>query len=226
MNTNIGSIINFVHFTKNISIIINMRKILVLFLLLSLAQSVFAAGYVGTLPNIEAEFSYLRKEHSEKASAPYSVKELDKQNESKLKPIPRDNENYVDIIIKKDKSSNYMNDVNKIILILEKLRKCLNTQQEIQMFNAIVSNLIDNVEYLRVEYKDKPESNYLSYNRLIQLSAQARDAANFRTQGLAAQKYLPYTATDNIYTKQNLDNKLDSLLNNVNDTIFILKNLE
>ena len=226
MNINIGSIIKFVHFTKNISIILIMRKILVLFLLLSLAQNVFAAGYVGTLPNIEAEFSYLKKEHSEKASAPYSVKELDKQNESKLKPVPRDNDNYVDIIIKKDKSSAYMNDVNKIILILEKLRKCLNTQQDIQMFNAIVSNFIDNVEYLRVEYKDKPESNYLSYNRLIQLSSQARDAANFRTQGLAAQKYLPYTASNNVYTKENLDNKLDSLLNNVNDTIFILKNLE
>jgi hypothetical protein len=203
-----------------------MRKILLLFLFLFIGQSVFAAGYVGTLPNIEAEFSYLKKEHSEKASAPYSVNELDKQNEAKLKPIPRDNENYVDIIIKKDKSTNYLKDVNNIITILEKLRKCLNTQQDIQMFNAIVSNFIDNVEYLRVEYKDKPESNYLSYNRLIQLSAQARDAANFRTQGLAAEKYLPYTATDNIYTKQNLDNKLNSLLNNVNDTIFILKNLE
>lgn len=203
-----------------------MRKILVLLLLFITEECVFASGYVGTLPNIEAEFSYLRKEHSAKSSAPYSVNELDKQNESKLKPIPRDNENYVDIIIKKDKSSEYLKDVNKIILILEKLRKCLNTQQDIQMFNAIVSNFIDNVEYLRVEYKDKPESNYLSYNRLIQLSAQARDAANFRTQGLAAEKYLPYTASDNIYTKENLDNKLNSLLNNVNDTIFILKNLE
>ncbi len=203
-----------------------MKKILSLLLILCFAQCAFAAGYVGTLPNIEAEFSYLKKEHSEKATSPYSVKELDKQNEAKLKPVPRDNDNYVDIIIKKDKSSEYMNDVNKIILILEKLRKCLNTQQNIQMFNAIVSNLIDNVEYLRVEYKDKPESNYLSYNRLIQLSAQARDVANFRTQGLAAEKYLPYTANDNIYTKENLENKLNNLLNNVNDTIFILKNLE
>ncbi len=203
-----------------------MKKILALFLFICIGHSALAAGYVGTLPNIEAEFSYLKKEHSEKASAPYSVKELDKQNEASLKPIPRNNDNYVDIIIKKDKTSNYLKDVNNVILILEKLRKCLNTDQDIQMFNAIVSNLIDNVAYIRDEYKDKPESNYLSYNKLMAISAQARDVANFRTQGLAVQKYLPYTSSDNIYTKENLDNKLENLLNNVNDTLFILKNLD
>ena len=203
-----------------------MKKILCLFSLYIFSTTAFGAGYVGTLPNVEAEFSYLKKEHSEKSSAPFSVEELDKQNEAKLKPIPRDNDNYVDIIIKKDKSSKYINDVNSVVIILEKLRKCLNTDQSIQMFNAIVSNFIDNVEYIRVEYKDKPESNYLSYNRLISLSAQARETANFRTQGLAYEKYIPYTSSDNIYTKEALNQKLDSLLNNVNDTIFILKNLE
>ena len=203
-----------------------MKKIFTLILLLLIGTTVYAAGYVGTLPDVEAEFSYLKKEHSVKAAAPYSVEELDKQNEAKLKPIPRDNENYVDIIIKKDKTSQYTNDVNKVIVILEKLRKCLNTDNNIQMFNAIVSNLIDNVEYIRVEYQDKPEGNYLSYNKLIELSRQARDAATFRTQGRAVEKYLPYTSPDNIYTKENLDYKMNSLLNNVNDTIFILKNLE
>ncbi len=190
------------------------------------AQSAYSAGYVGTLPDVESEFSYLRKEHSDKATAPYSVEELDKQNEQQLKPIPRDNDNYVDIIVKKDKNSKYINDVNNVIIILEKLRKCLNTNQSIQMFNAIVSNLIDNVEYIRTEYQEKPESNYLSYNKLIEISSQARAAANFRTQGLASAQYIPYTSTDNVYTKEALEQKLENLLNDVNDTIFILKNLE
>lgn len=203
-----------------------MKKILTSLLLFIVVITTTGAGYMGTLPNIEAEFSYLKKEHSEKSMAPFSVEELDKQNEAKLKPIPRDNDNYVDIIIKKDKTSKYLTDVNSIIIILEKLRKCLNTNQDIQMFNAIVSNLIDNIEYLKQEYKDKPESNYLSYNRLIQISAQARETATFRTQGLAAQKYLPYTSTNNIYTKENLEDRLEKLLVNVNETIFILKNLE
>lgn len=203
-----------------------MKKILTIISLLTVVLTTTGAGYVGTLPNIEAEFSYLKKEHSEKTTAPFSVEELDKQNEASLKPIPRDNDNYVDIIIKKDKTTQYLKDVNSIILILEKLRKCLNNEQDIQIFNAISSNLIDHIEYVKQEYKDKPESNYLSYNRLILISNQVRDTATFRTQGQLSQKYLPYTSSNNIYTKENLNNKLQSLLNNVNETIFILKNLE
>lgn len=203
-----------------------MKKIITILSLLIVVITTTGAGYVGTLPNIEAEFSYLKKAHDEKAMAPFSVEELDKQNEEKLKPIPRENDTYVDIIVKKDKTTQYLKDVNSVIIILEKLRKCINTKQDIQMFNAIASNLIDNVEYIRQEYKDKPESNYLSYNKLIEISLHAREVATFRTQGLATQKYLPYTSENNIYTKENLENKLEKLLVSVNETIFILKNLE
>ena len=184
------------------------------------------AGYNGTLPDIESEFIHLQKQHSENASTPYTIEELDKQNEEKLKPIPRDNDSYVDIIIKKESSSQYLNDVNDVIVILEKLRKCINTDNDIQKFNAIVSNLIDNVEYIKTEYKDKPESNYISYNRLIQMSYIARDVANFRTQELINEKYIPYTSTNNTYTNENYNSKMDNLFTFLNDTIFILKNLE
>lgn len=184
------------------------------------------AGYVGTLPDIDSEFAYLRKKTPQKAQAPFSVNELDKKNEQNLKPIPRDDDAYVDIIVKKDKATKYLKDVNGVIVVLEKLRKCLNTNQDIQMFNAIVSNFIDNVEYIRNEYKGKTEENYLSYNRLIWMSSQAREVANFRTQGYARMKYHPYSSDENIYTQENLDEKLENLLNNVNETLFILKNLE
>ncbi|MBE7705469.1 MAG: hypothetical protein E7Z90_06660 [Cyanobacteria bacterium SIG29] len=203
-----------------------MRKFLTVLLLFGIVLITTGAGYVGTLPNIEAEFDYLRKESSEKAMTPYTIQELDEKNQEKLKPIPREDDSYVDIIIKKDKTTKYLKDVNHVIIILEKLRKCLNTNQDIQMFNAIVSNLIDNVEYIRVEYKDKPESNYLSYNRLQVVSYEAREVASFRTQGLAKQKYMPYSASNNVYTKENLDKKLENLLATVNETIFVLKNLE
>ncbi len=203
-----------------------MKKILIILMLFSTVLITTGAGYVGTLPNVEAEFEYLKKESSEKSQAPYSIEQLDKMNEEKLRPIPREDDNYVDIIIKKDKTTQYTNDVNSVILILEKLRKCLNTNQDIQKFNAIVSNLIDNVEYIRQKYKDKPESNYLSYNKMISLSSLARDTANFRTQGLKVQQYLPYTSSENQYTKENLDIKLEILFENVNETLYILKNLE
>ncbi len=203
-----------------------MRKIFLSLGILIVVVLTSAAGYVGTLPNIEAEFSYLRKDVSENSQAPYTIEELDKQNENSLKPIPREDDYYVDIIIKKDKTTQYLKDVNSVIIILEKLRACLNTQQDIQKFNAIVSNLIDNIEYIRTEYKDKPEENYLSYSRLINLSAQAREVASFRTQGLMLSKYHPYTSSDNQYTKEALQSKLENLLTSVNETIFILKNLD
>ena len=203
-----------------------MKKFFIVVALLIVVVLTTGAGYVGTLPNIEAEFNHLKKQSSEKSMAPYTVEQLDKINEERLKPIPREDDAYVDIIIKKDKTTKYLKDVNHVIIILEKLRKCLNTNQDIQKFNAIVANLIDNVEYIRLEYKDKPESNYLSYNRLLVISQNSREVANFRTQGYANQKYMPYTSQNNIYTKEALDSKLQTLLNEVNETIFILKNLE
>lgn len=204
----------------------NMKRFFTVLILLITTVITSGAGYMGTLPNIEAEFSYLRKEASEKSMAPFSIEELDKQNEKNLRPIPRDNDNYVDIIIKKDKNTQYFSDINTVIIILEKLRKCLNTNQDIQKFNAIVSNLIDNVEYIKQEYKDKPESNYLSYARLIYVSDSARSVANYRMQGARSEKYIPYTSSNNIYTKETTEKKLNDLLNNVNETLFILKNLE
>lgn len=204
-----------------------MKRFFAIISILIVVVTTTGAGYVGTLPDIEAEFAYLKKQKTtEKAIPPFSVEQLDAQNAQKLKPIPREDDTYVDIIIKKDKTTKYLKDVNSVIVILEKLRKCINTEQSIQVFNAIVSNLIDHVEYIMVEYKDKPESNYLSYNRLAQISIEARDVATFRTQGLAAEKYLPYTSENNIYTKENLDSKLEKLLVNVNETLFILKNLD
>lgn len=203
-----------------------MKKILISALLICIVLTTTGAGYMGTLPDVEAEFSYLRKEKTEKAMPVYSIEELDKQNENELKNIPRENEQYVDIIIKKDKTSAYIKDVNSVILILEKLRKCLNTDGDIQKFNAIVSNLIDNVYYIQEEYKDKPESNYLSYSKLIVLSQQARETANFRMQGNLSENYLPYTSKGNIHTRENLESKMQALLNNVNETLFVLKNLE
>jgi hypothetical protein len=203
-----------------------MKKFFTVLILFFVVILTTGAGYVGTLPNIEAEFNHLKKQSSEKSLAPYTIEQLDKINEEKLKPIPREDDSYVDIIIKKDKTTKYLKDVNHVIIILEKLRKCLNTNQDIQKFNAIVSNLIDNVEYIKAEYKDKPESNYLSYNRLLVISNHSREVANFRSQAYTTKDYLPYTSKNNIFTKEALDSKLEALLVDVNETIFILKNLE
>ena len=114
-----------------------MKKILSVFILLFASLITTGAGYMGTLPNIDAEFQYLKEEVSDKTQAPFSVEELDEQNAKELKPIPRENDDYVDIIIKKDKTSKYMNDVSKVIAILHKLRQCI-TNNSIKFLNILI----------------------------------------------------------------------------------------
>lgn len=203
-----------------------MKKLLALFLILCTNLPVYSAGYMGTLPDVEAEFSYLRKQKSEKVAPEYTIEEIDKKSEKELKTIPRDNKNYVDIMVKREKTTQYMNDVNSVIIILEKLRKCLNKYGNIQNFNAIVSNLIDHVYYIQQEYSDKPEKEYLSYSKLIEIAAKARDAANFRMQCKVTEQYIPSTSEKNVYVDENLDIVLQKLLDDINDTLFVLKNLE
>ena len=198
----------------------------VIILLFCITIITTGAGYVGTLPDVESEFAYMKKNRSEKSQAPYSVEVLDKQNAERLKPVPKNDSSYIDIIIKRDKKNDYTHDLASILIILEKLRRCLNTNQNIQIFNAIVSNLIDNIEYVHTKYGNRNERDYPSYNKLLALSQQARETASFRTKSLALQRYMPYTSEDNIYTKENLDIRLENLLNSVNETIFVIKNLE
>lgn len=181
------------------------------------------AGYNGTLPNIEAEFAY-KKNTPETSAPPFTP--VEKENDLDLKPIPRDNKSYLEIIIKKDKSSQYLNDTNDVILILEKLKNCIEQKQDIQMFNAIVSSLIDNIEVIKTEYKGKPEGNYISYKNLIKLSILARNVAVLRTESLVYTQYLPYSSSGAVYKPQNIEKQINNLLKSIDQTLYVLKNLD
>ena len=77
------------------------------------------AGYKGTLPDLEKQLEHKRK--TPKTSIPkFNVNKFSK--DKNLKKIPRKNKTYIKIILKKDKTSEYITDVNDIILILEKLK--------------------------------------------------------------------------------------------------------
>lgn len=181
------------------------------------------AGYNGTLPNIEAEFAYKRTA-PETSNPPFTP--IENQNDIDLKKIPRDKKSYLEIIIKKDKSSQYLNDTNDVILLLEKLKKCIEQEQDIQMFNAIVSSLIDNIDLIKTQYKGKPEANYISYKNLMGLSTQARNVAVLRTEGQIYTKYLPYSSSGAVYTPQNIEKQVNNLLKSVDQSLYILKNVD
>ena len=197
-----------------------MKKIVPLLLIFFITTG---AGYKGSLPNIEAEFGY-KKTIPPVSAPPFTPRE--NEDFSDLKPIPREKKSYVEIILKKDKSSQYTIDTNEVILLLEKLKKSIEKEQDIQKFNAIVSNLIDHISYIQEEYKDKQESNFISYKSLQPLSEQARATAMLRTESLIYTKYLPYESTGSIYRDKNIQKQLKLLLKSVEQTLYTLKNID
>lgn len=203
-----------------------LKKLTITFILFFTAIITMGAGYVGTLPDIEAEFMYLRKDVQQKSVSPADVPTLTPMEESQLKEIPRRNAQYVNIMVQKDKTSEYEKDVNEIILILTKLQKVIYLNQDIQKFNAVVSNYIDHAAYLQKKYNDKKESNYVSYKQILNFSNQARSVAILWSESLEYQSFLPYTTPNNKYTKENLDIKMMNLQKSLEDTLFILKKLE
>lgn len=189
----------------------------------SAEQTQVSQGYKGVLPDIEEEFDYKTK-NNKTANPPFSFNNI--KNGAKLTPAPTNNPTFIDIIVKKDKTSKYVNDIAQIIPILNKLQLCIEEDKDIQKFNAIVSNLLDNIIYIETRYKEKPERYYISYRTLMDLSNLARNVAILRTESLVYVKYLPYSEQGAIYHPRNIQNQLDYLLAEVIKTTKVLKDVD
>ena len=181
------------------------------------------AGYMGTLPDIKSEFDYKRNTPSTSVPS-FNANPVDSSQE--LKPIPRDDKSFLEIILKKDKTTEYTIDINDAISCLEKLKTCIESDNDIQKFNASISNLIDNAQFIRDKYANRPESAYISYKTLLNLSDEARRVAILRTQAQAYMKYLPYSTSGAEYKASNIKSKVKKLEKSVNQTLYVLKNLD
>ncbi len=178
-------------------------------------------GYQGALPDIEKEFDSERK-----------TIEVPKMNDfdtniekDKLTPIPRDNKMYIDIIIKQDRTSQYVNDINDIIKIIEKIKNSIETSANVQIFNAQVGSLINHVNFMQEEYHEKSESAYDSYLELINYSNHAREVAVLNAQSQVYKKYLPYESEGEAYSPANVRLQMDYLLDSTNEILDLLKSV-
>ena len=136
---------------------------------------------------------------------------------------PRNDKAYVDIVIKKGASSQYVNDVNDVIFILQKLIANIEDDVNVQKFNAQVSGLLDNVFYIQDKYKNKPEAHYISYTSMIELADVARNAAILRTEAQAYSKYLAYSGEGAAYRPERIKKQMDNFLSEIKKTLKILK---
>ncbi len=209
--------------------------ILVLALILSSNCSAFALfgkdnkalepegrGYVGTLPNLTKQY-----DTSEPAeSSPIFEKTKNFHSANELKPIPREDPAFVNIILKPDKTSQYLNDLNDFILMLEKIYDSIENREDVQKFVAKVYFFKKNADYFRDKYATKPESYYESYQRVLDLSLRANAVSQLRVEAEKYKPYLAYSGAGKVYNSENIDQQLEYLKSEIESTIAVLKEAE
>lgn len=209
--------------------------ILVLALILSSNCSAFALfgkdnkalepegrGYVGTLPNLTKQY-----DTSEPAeSSPIFEKTKNFHSANELKPIPREDPAFVNIILKPDKTSQYLNDLNDFILMLEKIYDSIENREDVQKFVAKVYFFKKNADYFRDKYATKPESYYESYQRVLDLSLRANAVSQLRAEAEKYKPYLAYSGAGKVYNSENIDQQLEYLKSEIESTIAVLKEAE
>lgn len=177
------------------------------------------SGYVGTLPDVTERFNT----SSVQDARPSVESESGFNDQNAIKPIPRQNPAFVNIIMKKDKTSQYINDLNGIIPIVEKMQTSIEDKENIQKFNARSYFLKENVEYFRDKYKDKAEGSYISFKQLMKLNTQVQAISQLRVE---SEEYSPYVSAEqsgNIFSQNTINQQLDYLLDEIKKTLIVLK---
>lgn len=185
-------------------------------------------GYVGTLPELTRDYGAKESESDEdnpeeqaKSVKPIESKDFNSENE--IKPAPIDDPAFVNIILKTDKTSKYANDLNEFIIMLEGLYDAIDNNANVQLFNAKVYYFNRNVDDFRDRYSGKPESNYISYKRIMELNAHTKSVALLRTEAEKYNPYLSYGSAGYIYNPNNITEQLGYLKTEIQQTIILLR---
>lgn len=176
-------------------------------------------GYTGTLPDLTKGFATTEP----KSTKPVFENSKKFNSADEIKPAPRENPAFVNIILKEDKTSPYLNDINELLPQLENLLLCIENSDSVQKFNAKAFFFYKTVEYLINKYEGKPESSYYSFKKLTELSTHTRSVANLRAEAEKYRPYLAYTGAGYLYNENIIDQQLEYLKNEIENTIVILK---
>lgn len=212
-----------------------MKKILVLFIIFCFALPSQAAfwhkkdkaleaemqgkGYAGTLPDLDSKFQ--KKEN--KISTPLFESQKDFNDPKEIKPVPKDNPAFIDIISKQDKTSQYVTDANEIIPLMEKLVDCIEDNGNVQLFVTRANVLTMNIDHLTKKYEGQPESYYESFKKMVEVNRYTKTLAQLRRETVIYQRYLAYQSSGSIYNPENINQQLQYLLEELNSAILLLK---
>lgn len=176
-------------------------------------------GYIGTLPDLTRE----QQPSETSVSTPIFDKTKKFNSANEVKPIPRDNPAFVNIILKQDKTSPYINDLQEFIEMLEQIYDSIDSEENIQRFAARVYFLNKNVENFQEKYANRPESSYISYEKILEVSFHAKNVSELRSEAEKYKPYLAYTGSGAVYNLNNINQQLNYLKNEVEELINILK---
>lgn len=179
-------------------------------------------GYWGQLPDISKDFEYKKQSSKTNSQNNFNFDDNSDLNEENLKPAPYDDPLFIDVIVKKDKTSNYVNDLQKTKYALNNLKKCIEEQGDIQRFNACV-NMVDMYsENLKNKYENKSESLKESYKNILITNYHAKVLGNLIYNSNYYSRYIP--TQQGQYSKENISKEKQELLIKIDKTLFSINN--
>ena len=185
----------------------------------ALEKELQGKGYAGTLPNLGDKIEKTKTQ----VTTPIFESQDGFNNPSDLKPVPKDNPAFINIIQKKDKTSEFTNDAAEIIPMLEKLVDCIDDNENLQLFITKANLLTLNIDNLTEKYNGKPESYYESFRKLQEVNRYVKSIAALRREAVTYQRYLAYSSSGSIYNPDNINQQLQYLLEELNSAILLLR---
>ena len=212
-----------------------MKKFLICFLLITitlpsnaafwnkknkaLEQELQGKGYAGNLPDIGEKIERSKT----KVTTPVFEAQEGFDNPAELKPVPKDNPAFINIIQKKDKTSQFVNDANEVIPMLEKLVDCIEDNESLQLFITKANLFTLNIDSMAEKYEGKPESYYESFRKLQEVNRYVKSISLLRKEAVTYQRYLAYSESGSIYNPENINQQLQYLLEELNTAILLLR---
>lgn len=185
----------------------------------ALEQELQGKGYAGKLPDIGEKIERSKT----KVTTPVFEAQEGFDDPAELKPVPKDNPAFINIIQKKDKTSQFVVDANEVIPMLEKLVDCIEDNESLQLFITKANLLTLNIDSLAEKYDGKPESYYESFRKLQEVNRYVKSISQLRKEAVTYQRYLAYSASGSIYNPENINQQLQYLLEELNTAILLLR---
>ncbi|MCD8023916.1 MAG: hypothetical protein LUE64_00075 [Candidatus Gastranaerophilales bacterium] len=177
-------------------------------------------GYSGSVPNLKSEFNYKNSKSSGADDLENKAEEFtpDEFQKSKI-----DDPLFLDVILNKDRPSQYTGDMLRIMKFLEAFRPVVANHESIQKFNANVNLLDLHARRIQRLYQEKPEGMSPSYYMLLDLAYKAKVLGNLKYDANYYSKFSPVTNTQ--YDPSYLVNEDNKFLIDLDKTIFQIRQL-